>query len=83
MSRQEQAFNRSMPNQWAQSAINIYMDISMQLSNAKPIDTISYQYLQGHKHVIDQNQTNGHNQLSMSTRKKKCNYQCQTNGHKL
>ena len=40
-----------MPNQWAQSAINIYMDISMQLSNAKPIDTISYQCLHGKKNA--------------------------------
>ena len=36
-----------------------------------------------HKHVIDQCQTNGHNQLSMSTQTQARNYQCQTNGHDL
>ena len=67
MSTPTQVLNRSMPNQWALSAINVYMDATMLSINAKPMGTISYQCLHGCNHVIDQCQTNGHNQLSMST----------------
>ena len=45
--------------------------------------TISYQCLQGHKNVINKRQTNGRNQLSMSTRTQARNFQYQTNGHNL
>ena len=45
--------------------------------------TISYQCLQGHKHLIDQCQTNRHDQLSMSTQTQARNDQYQTNGHNL
>ena len=78
MSTGTQALNRSMPNQWALSAINVYMDATMLSINAKPMGTISYQCLQGHKHLIDHCQTNGHDQLSMSTWTQAGNFQCQT-----
>ena len=65
MSSRTQALNRLMPNQWARSDINGYTDTSTKSINAKPMGTISYQCLQGHKHVINQCQTNWHDQLSM------------------
>ena len=77
MSTWTQPCYRSMPNQWAQSAINVYMDATMLSINAKPMGTISYQCLQGHKHLIDHCQTNGHNQLSCQ-RPQAGNFQCQT-----
>ena len=55
------------PNQSAQSAINVYTDTSTQFINAKPKGKISYQCLHEHKHIIDQRQINGCDQLSMST----------------
>ena len=56
-----------MQNQWVRSAINVYMDTSTQLINAKSMGAISYRCLYRHKHVIDQRQINEHDQLSMST----------------
>ena len=44
-------FNRLMPNQWALSAINVYMDPRTKSINAKPMGKISVQCLQGHKHA--------------------------------
>ena len=72
MSTPTQALNQSMPKQWALSAINVYTDTSTQSINAKSMGTISYQCLHGRNHVIDQCQTNGHNQLSMSTWMQPC-----------
>ena len=66
MSLGTQANNRSIPNQCARSAINVSKDTSTQSISAKPMGTISYQCLHGHKHLIDRCQTNGHNQQSMS-----------------
>ena len=42
--------------------------------------TISYQSLYGHKHVINQRQINGHNQLSLSPRTLSHNQSTHTNG---
>ena len=67
MSTQTQALYQSMPDQWALSAINFYTDTRTLSINAKPMGTISYQCLHWHKHSINQCQTNGHDQLSMST----------------
>ena len=61
------ARNRSAPNQWAQSAINVCMDTSNKCINAKSMGTISYQCPQGHTYKIDRCQTNCHTQLLMST----------------
>jgi len=66
MSLGTQANNRSIPNRWARSAINVSKITSTQSISAKPMGTISYQCLHGHKHLIDRCQTNGHNQQSMS-----------------
>ena len=44
---------------------------------------VSYQCQPGHKLVTDQCQTNGRDQLLMSTWTQAHNYQCQTNGHNL
>ena len=57
-----------MPNEWARSAINVYLDISMQLSMPNQWARSSTMSLHWHKHLIDQYHKNGHNQLSMSTR---------------
>ena len=50
MSTQTKARNRSTPNQWAKSAINVYTDTSTESINAKPMGTLSYQCQHGHKH---------------------------------
>ena len=48
MSTWTQALNRLMPNQWALSAINVYMDTSTKSINVKAMSTISYQCLHRH-----------------------------------
>ena len=64
------------------SAINVNHDTSSLSINAKPMGLISYQCLYGHKHIIDQRQTNWRDQLSMSFHgHKHVIDQCQTNGH--
>ena len=77
------ARNRSAPNQWAQSAINVCMDTSNKCINAKSMGTISYQCPQGHTYKIGRCQTNCHTQLLMSTHThtQARHYQWQTNGH--
>ena len=73
--------NRSMPNQWTRSAINVLHGhkyvIDQCQTNGR--DQLSMS-LHGHKHLIDQ--TNGHDQLSMPLLGHKHFIdQCQTNGH--
>ena len=68
MTTQTQVLDRSTPNQWVRSAIHDYTDTSTRSINANPMGAISYQGLHGHKHSIHQCQTNGHDQLSRSTR---------------
>ena len=59
MSTMTRARNRSTPNQWARSAINVYTDTSTTSINAKPMGTISYQCpARTHKQVFNQRQTN-------------------------
>ena len=70
--------HKLLSNLYLSSTIQFYLAI-----NTKPgHNLVSYQCLHRHKHVIDQCQTHGRDQLSMSLHGyKQVIYQCQTNWH--